>query len=208
MKSNNGRKKKKNMTLREWAVKESPPAYLVLLLNGKLGRNDENDEYISRIFCNHWQKAKNFIEKANAEKGKHSLDDFVIEYPDEEVSDALTIGFINLLNNIDINLLNAKRYKELVDFCKDMLELFENDEDTKSEWIGRMGDGLWEQDPVAGEKHFRDHLTQRNDIIMGYYSFQLLNAKRWNDAAEALKGYEDSEDEAIQERFEWLNERE
>jgi len=103
MKSNNGRKKKKNMTLREWAVKESPPAYLVLLLNGKLGRNDENDEYISRIFCNHWQKVKNFVEKVNAEKGKHSLDDFVIEHPDEKVSDALTIGFINLLNNIDIN---------------------------------------------------------------------------------------------------------
>lgn len=55
-----------------------------------------------------------------------------------------------------------------------MLELFDNDEDTKSEWIGRMGGGIWEQDPVAGEKHFRDHLQQRNDMIMGIIRFNCL----------------------------------
>lgn len=105
MKANNGKRKKKNMTLREWAVKESPPAYLVILLNAKMNSYDEDDEYIARLFCNHWQKVKAFIERMNAEKGKQSLDYFVIEHPDEEVSEALSMGFCNILNNIDTMLL-------------------------------------------------------------------------------------------------------
>jgi hypothetical protein len=39
---------------------------------------------------------------------------------------------------------------------------------------------------------------------MGYYSYELLSEERWDDAAAALSGYEDSTDETIIERLAWL----
>ena len=147
------------------------------------------------------------LEKQNKKSGKVSLSDFSIEYTDPDISSDLSIDFFNLLNTIDMFLLNTSRYAELVDFCHDMLELFDNDDEYISIWTGLMGEGLWEQDPGIGENFFKEHLVERNDIIMGYYSLRLLDEKRWEDAEQALKGYEDSDDETIQDRFEWLKGR-
>ena len=199
--------KKKEIPIKEWAAKKCPPAYLVLLLDGEWDMPSGDEERVAKVFCSQWKNVKKYIEKQNKKSGKVSLSDFSIEYTDPDISSDLSIDFFNLLNTIDMFLLNTSRYAELVDFCRDMLELFDNDDEYISIWTGLMGEGLWEQDPGIGENFFKEHLVERNDRIMGYYSLHLLDEKRWEDAEQALKGYEDSDDETIQDRFEWLKGR-
>jgi hypothetical protein len=207
-KERSGGKSKKPSSVKEWAAKKCPPAYLVLLFDGRCDDLPlEEEEYLAKIFCSQWKNVKKYIEKQNKKNGKASLDDFVIDYPDKEIAEELSVEFFNIMNVVDMYLWNTNRYSEYVDFCQDMLELFENDSEYKSELTGRIGSGLWAQSPADGEKYFKEHLTERNDIIMGHYSFYLLSDERWDDAAEAMKGYEDTEDDTLIERFEWLKNR-
>ncbi len=196
----------KKMSIREWAVKKSPPAYLVILLNGKLD-DINSEEYVAKIFCSQWKNVKKHVEKQNTKTGKKPLDEFQIEHKDTDVAEELSTEFINILYGIDMALYNTRHYAELVDYCKDMLELFENSNEDSSSWLGLMGQAMWELNPTEAEAFFKEHLLERDDTIMGYYSYRLLNAERWDDATEALKGYEDSEDETIQERLQWLKNR-
>lgn len=201
------KKRKKAIPIKEWAAQKCPPANLVLILEGKWDTPDEDEEYISKVFCNLWPKIKKYIEKQNKKVGKVSLFDFVLDYPDPDVAAELSTEFLNLMMSVDMYLENTHRYKELIGFCNDLRELFDNSEEEESRITGIIGGALWAQDPAEGEAYFKEHLTEKNDVIMAYYSFCLLTDERWDDAAEALKGYEDSEDEMIIERFKWLKER-
>ena len=59
--------------------------------------------------------------------------------------------------------------------------------------VDNDGTLFYEDEWTSGaEEFFKEHLQKRNDIIMGYYSLRLLNAQRIEDAANALKGYEDN----------------
>ena len=195
-----------DMSVRDWAVRKSPPAYFTILLSDKWDY-PYSEEHASKIFCAQWGNVRKYIEKQNKKSGKKLLDDYTIEHKDADVSEDLTLEFINILNNIDLPLSNTHRYKELIGFCKDMLELFENTDEKRNMLLGIIGESMWKLDPPEGEKFFKEHLQEYNEKIMAFYSFQLLKAERWDDAKEALKGYEDSEDEVIRDRFEWLKER-
>lgn len=194
----------KTMSIREWAVKKSPPAYLVILLDGKWDDSSLNDSYAANLFLAQWKNVRKFIEKQNAKSGRKYLEDFTIDHKNADIAEEMSTEFINLLYSVDMLLFNTRHYAELIDFCKDMLKLFENSDTEKSSWIGIIGEAMWELNPSEAEEFFKKHLQQKNDIIMGYYSFRLLNAQRIEEAANALKGYEDSEDETIQERLLWL----
>ena len=203
-----GKKTKKAVSVKEWAAKKCPPAYLVILFEGRCDNLSlEEEEKAAKIFCSQWKNVKKYIEKQNKKNGKVALEDFYIDYPEETVAEELSMEFYNIMIVVDMYLQNTRRYAEFVEFNRDMLELFENSPDDESNYLGNIGSGLWSQNPEEGEAFFKEHLSERNDIIMGYYTLYLLEEERWDDAEQALKGYEDTEDDTLIERFEWLKNR-
>ena len=67
----------------------------------------------------------------------------------------------------------------------------------------------WRINPEDGEAYYKQQLEKygRNEKLIGYYTYELLLTSRWDDAAKALEGFEDSTDQTIQENFQWLKER-
>lgn len=179
-----------------------PVAYFVLSMNEVWEAENENEESVAVTFLKLWPNLKKHL--LSLPKGR--IDAVTVVSPTGE--EDLDIDFCNQLWSIDMYLLNTKRFQEAQSFCQDMLDLFDWNADDRAHWIGSIGGCMWHTDPKKAEHYFKEHLKERNDAIMGYYSFELLMDERWDDAAAALRGYEDSTDETIQDRFEWLKRRE
>ena len=182
-----------------------PLAYFVLRMNEVWEVPDEDEEVVATTFLSLWPNVKTHLKSLP----KGSLDDIMVEMPNASQSDQdmLDSSFYNQLWSMDMYLMNTKRFEEAYAFCQDMLDLFSWDVEDESHWIGVAGDCLWRLDPARGEVYFKEHLSGYNETIMGYYSFNLLSEKRWDEAKEALKGYKKSKDDIIQDRLRWLKQR-
>lgn len=178
-----------------------PVAYFVLRMNEVWEIEDEDEEAVADTFLKLWPNLKKHL--SSLPKG--SIHDVTVESPTGE--EDLDIDFSNQIWSIDMYLMNTKHYQQAVAFCQDMLDLFIWDDEDKSHWIGCYGGYLWRINSAKAEAYFKEHLKERNDAIMGYYSYELLSEERWDDAAAALRGYEDSTDETIIERLAWLKNR-
>ena len=112
-----------------------------------------------------------------------------------------------MLWSMDTYLLNTRRYEETISFCNDVLELFDFQPDEKGEWIG---DTYWRIDPEKGDNCFKEYFEKlreahgtdaRDDVVMGLYAQNLIDDERITDAREAMKGYEDTTNETLDEAF-------
>ena len=178
-----------------------PVAYFVLRMNEVWEVENEDEGVVAATFLKLWPNLKKHL--LSLPKG--TIQDVTVESPSGE--EDLDIDFCNQMWSMDMYLANAKHYQEAMEYCKDMLELFIWDNEDTSHWTGCYGGYLWRIDPARAEAYFKEHLKERNDAIMGYYSYELLSEERWDDAAAALSGYEDSTDETIIERLKWLKNR-
>ena len=210
------------MDIKAWAEQYSPPAAMMLDLLYVLNSFDEDDNEVATIFLNHWPKVRDFIRKENKNrKRKCTLDEYKVNWPPrtmfpkkhvEEIAylgEQIQIGFYNIIQSICDYLSNTKHYQEVIDCSNDFLELFDLSEEDHFQFIGEIGSAMWSMNPEKGEDYFKEQLEKSgyNETLTGYYTLELMSAKRWDDAAKALKGYEDSKDLLIQDRFRWLKER-
>ena len=210
------------MDIKVWAEQFSPPAALMLDLSGVFESFDEDENQVATIFLNYWPKVRDFIRKENKNrKRKCTLDEYKVNWPPrklfpkkhvEQMADwgeQISIDFYNLIQSINEYLNNTRHYQEMIDCSNDFLELFDWSEEEQSRFIGDIGSAMWRMNPEEGEAYFKKQLEESgyNETLTSFYTFELLSEKRWDDAANALKGYENSKDSMIQDRFRWLKER-
>ena len=210
------------MDIEAWVEQYSPAAAMMLDLSDVFETFDEDENQVATIFLNHWPKVRDFIRKENKNrKRKCTLDEYKVNWPPrklfpkkigEQMADfgeQIQIDFFNLIQSINDYLNNTRHYQEVIDCSNDFLELFDWSEDEGFRFIGDIGSAMWRMNPEEGEAYFKKQLeaSGHNESLTGFYTFELLAEKRWDDAAKALEGYEDSDDPMIQDRFRWLKER-
>lgn len=211
-----------NTDIKLWAKKHSPAAEMMLSLSDAFEVIEEDASQAVTVFLDHWPKIRDSIAKENKKRnGKCTLYEYKIKWPPKklfpkkyekqlaDMEELVQIDFFNLIQSINDYMNNTEHYQEIIDCSNDFLELFDWSEDERSRFIGDIGSAMCRIDPEEGEAYFRKQLegSGHNEVLTGYYTFELLAAKRWEDAAKALEGYEDSDDIIIRERFRWLKER-
>ena len=193
------------MTNYEWAKKNSPPAFMMMKMNMVWEVPDEDEEKVARYFLKYWDDVKVYIKEQNEREGIKPLGNYRVFFePSEKIAKELTFDFFNLIWAVDDYLYNTRHYEDLVSYYRDILELFAWDQYEHDQWLSHMGEVIWQLDPTEGERFFKERLTERNDVIMFGYTMCLMSEDRWDEVAEALKGYEDTTDETLLDRFESL----
>lgn len=209
------------MDLKEWAKKNSPPADFILSLPEEY---DFSEEEAVPVIKELWPKVRDFISEQNKISGtKTEILDFKMPWPEYEqfldtfdgkaeydyVKGSMECSFTNFVQDVPMILYNEGLYQESIDFNYDLLDLFAWDDCHRDQILGDIGSSIWEIDPVKGEDFFKQKLAEvgHSEPLAAEYTFELMNEERWEDAAEVLKGYENSTDPTVVDRFRWLKER-
>ncbi len=184
----------------------SPVINLMLALDYEWSMYSRQEE-VAGIFLERWPAVKAFLLQQSGENGKVSLHRLSCSLDSRLVELGCIHSLSDVLYEVDSCLRNTKHYRQMMDYCRDMLEIFAWEPDQESRWIGLIGDGMWAENPAEGEAYFREHLKTRNDTIMGYYSLNLLSDNRLEDALRLLEEYSGSRNDIIQERLMWIRKR-
>ena len=193
------------MTYYEWAKKNSPPAFMMMNMNMVWEIPNEDEEKVARSFLKYWDGVKAFIKAQNEREGIKSLSDYHVPFePSKKIADGLTTDFFNLIWSIDTYLSNTRLYRELISYYQDLLDLFTWSQYEHDQWLSHMGVAIWKLDPAEGERFFKERLNERNDVLMFGYAACLMGENRWDEMEERLKGYEDTTDETLLDRFMFL----
>lgn len=203
----------KELTDYQWAKQFSPPALMVMKMSVVWEVPNEDEEKVASRFLKYWGDVKAYLkEQLELNNGKKPfLSDYRVPFePSKDTADDLSMDFFNILWSMDTYFFNTRRYQEVVSFCTDVLELFDFQPDEKGEWISAIGDAYWRIDPEKGDKYFKEYFKKlhdehgadaRDDVVMGLYAQNLISDKRIADAREAMKGYEDTTNETLDDAF-------
>ena len=193
------------------------PLWSLLDKLNELTWNGDEDK-ISACLIEHWPGVREELRRHVSAQGGKKLDfsNVPIDLPEAEKAREtdLQTDFFNIMNEMDMYLLNAKKYREMVLFYQDMLELFDLsggkyklERDNFRSAIGEAYDRLGEKE--KRDQYFTEILEQepeRNDYLAAHYAMLLLEEKDLEKAEAFMADYKDTTDDLMLDRFQWLKE--
>jgi len=158
---------------------------------------NEDQEAVAATFLELWPSARDELKAMDV----HTLDDVVVKDSEGDLS----IDFFNIVQTMDMYLNNTKRYKEVIAYCDDLLEIFPKDESI-SRFRGVKGEAIHDDGQKEEAYRYFEELMQSSgdEEIVASYTWILLMDKNYVKAREVLRGFEESESGLIQDRFDWL----
>ncbi len=197
-----GLKSKEKRDLLKWSKQNNPLMYFVLSMDGLWDTDYEDPENISVHFLKYWPAVKNEIIRL----GFKTPDDIRIDYfADEDLSVDMAVDLFNLLNTMPYYFEEARRFAECEAYCREMLTIFDfNDDDIQDVW-GHIGYDLDRQ----GRTEERDALFAKHEmtaVMAAYYSMCFLERRDADRAEEILAPFKDSDNNLIEARLAWLEE--
>ena len=194
-------KTKVKRELLKWSKQNNPLMFFVLSMDGLWDTDYEDPENISVHFLKFWPAAKAEIIRL----GFKTPDDFEIDYIDEDLAADMAVDLFNLINAMPYYFEEARRFAECEEYCREMLTIFDfNDDDIQDVW-GHIGYDLDRQDRIEErDALFAEH--EMTAVMAAYYSMCFLERGDADRAEEILAPFKDSEDDLIEARLAWLDE--
>ena len=176
-----------------------PLAYFVLCMLQVWEVPNENEEIVASTFVEMWPAVRDELKSM----GVHTLEKVVVDSFDGDLS----VDFFNIIQTMDMYLHNTGRDRELISYCDDLLEIFPEDSNI-TRFRGIKGEAIHDDGRKDEAYRYFDDLMEiyRDEETVGAYTMILLLDKEYAKAREVLRGFEDSKDDLIRERFDWLKE--
>ncbi|MBR5365792.1 MAG: hypothetical protein IK132_06080 [Clostridia bacterium] len=165
----------------KWSKTNSPILCLILSMDGKWGGTAENAENISRSFQKFWPAARYFIvtqARMNA-KGLVRMSALSIPFPSPEIhrryGRQIIDDFITLIFGINRFFDDAEEYAAMESFSRDMLNLFEWDEQANRDiWTGSMLYAIDRQERFDEAYRLYQSFDEKGEHTASIYSMSLL----------------------------------
>ena len=194
-------KTKEKRELLKWSKQNNPLMFLVLTMDGKWEAYESDAENISVHFLKCWPAAKEALRQQNLKR----LDEFSINYPDDEdLAEEMEECFLLITDIMPDTFEEAKRYEESESYCRELLDMFEWESFEAEEFWGHIGFCLDRQDRIEErDALFTSH--EMTETMAQYYSLCFLERGDADRAEEIMSPYKDSKDDVTEARFTWID---
>lgn len=187
----------------KWSRKNSAIAHLVLSMNGKWGVAGQNVANVCAVFLRCWPAARAEIttQARMNPKGRLQPAELTVNFPNSDMRFSIKREFFDILRNISRYFDEADDYGPLESFSRDMLSLFQWEDEVRETWLGNILYAMDKEDKTEEAYAYYMSLEDKGAGTASMYALSLLDRCDTEKAGAVLEPFRESGDETIRERI-------